>query len=82
MKKIGYLIFHSLIIVMTLRFVLYSVDGAAAETNSITDSASLLPINLTCEYRINPLGVDVTNPRLSWRFFMDDEKTHSSNGIV
>ena len=22
--------------------------------------------NLRCEYRVNPLGIDVTQPRLSW----------------
>ena len=27
---------------------------------------SLTPTNLRCEYRVNPLGIDVEHPRLSW----------------
>ena len=26
----------------------------------------LLPENLKCEYQVNPLGIDVDKPRLSW----------------
>ncbi|MBN2210804.1 MAG: family 78 glycoside hydrolase catalytic domain [Sedimentisphaerales bacterium] len=26
------------------------------------------PINLRCEYRVNPLGIDALRPRLSWQF--------------
>ena len=29
-------------------------------------SPSLRPAGLRCEYRVNPLGIDVTSPRLSW----------------
>ena len=25
------------------------------------------PVNLCCEYLYNPLGIDETNPRLSWQ---------------
>lgn len=28
---------------------------------------SLKPIDLRCEYLVNPLGIDVTQPRLMWR---------------
>jgi alpha-L-rhamnosidase len=28
---------------------------------------SVLPVNLQCEYRSNPLSIDVTRPRLSWQ---------------
>ena len=27
--------------------------------------------NLTCEYRLNPLGIDVLQPRLSWQIQSD-----------
>ena len=33
--------------------------------------AALQPIMLTCEYQINPLGIDVKNPRLSWQFVLE-----------
>jgi alpha-L-rhamnosidase len=26
----------------------------------------VVPIELRCEYQVNPLGIDATNPRLSW----------------
>ena len=28
---------------------------------------SQVPVNLKCEYLVNPLGIDVTKPRLSWQ---------------
>ena len=28
--------------------------------------------NLTCEYRVNPIGIDVTQPRLSWQITSDE----------
>src|SRR6266508_3554814 len=28
---------------------------------------ALIVSNLTCEYRVNPLGIDVVQPRLSWQ---------------
>jgi len=31
-----------------------------------TQAAGLNPANLRCEYTVNPLGVDVSNPRLFW----------------
>ena len=31
-----------------------------------TDAGDLLPQYLRCEYRVNPIGVDVPHPRLSW----------------
>ena len=30
--------------------------------------SSLQPIKLTCEYQVNPLGIDTKKPRLSWIF--------------
>ncbi|MFZ0733666.1 MAG: family 78 glycoside hydrolase catalytic domain [Candidatus Sulfotelmatobacter sp.] len=33
----------------------------------LTTIASAAPVNLRCEYRTNPLGIDQTAPRLSWR---------------
>ena len=30
-------------------------------------SQNLSPVELTCEHKINPTGVDVSNPRLSWK---------------
>lgn len=33
--------------------------------------AALLPVALRCEYRDNPLGIDVSRPRLSWKIGSD-----------
>ena len=29
--------------------------------------SSMMPVALRCEYRVNPLGIDETKPRLTWR---------------
>jgi alpha-L-rhamnosidase len=39
---------------------------------------SLIISNLTCEYRVNPLGIDVPNPRLSWQLESDKRSTHQT----
>lgn len=39
-----------------------------------SQSASILPVNLRCEYLINPLGIDVKNPRLYWQLTTNDTK--------
>jgi alpha-L-rhamnosidase len=33
----------------------------------LTAAASAAPVHLRCEYLVNPLGIDQTAPRLSWR---------------
>jgi len=33
--------------------------------------AAALPVALRCEYRVNPLGIDATRPRLSWQVESD-----------
>src|SRR5258706_10794879 len=30
-------------------------------------AGSLVPVNLQCEYRLNPMGIDVAQPRLFWQ---------------
>src|SRR3954466_7417980 len=36
------------------------------------------PIDLRCEYRTNPLGVDAPSPRLSWGFDVGDHFVRQS----
>lgn len=38
----------------------------------------LMISNLTCEYKSNPLGIDVHNPRLSWQIQSDIRGTHQT----
>ena len=35
------------------------------------DTVALRAVELRCEYRVNPLGIDVENPRLNWRLESD-----------
>jgi alpha-L-rhamnosidase len=35
-------------------------------------AGSLVPVNLQCEYRVNPLGIDVAQPRLMWQVRSDE----------
>jgi alpha-L-rhamnosidase len=39
---------------------------------------SLIVSNLTCEYRINPLGIDVVRPRLSWELESNERGTRQT----
>lgn len=39
-------------------------------------SAQTVPVRLQCEHLINPLGIDVSNPRLSWQ--LDDPRKGAS----
>ncbi|HSY28852.1 MAG TPA: hypothetical protein VK832_15200, partial [Burkholderiaceae bacterium] len=34
--------------------------------------ASIMPVNLQCEYRFNPLGIDVAQPRVVWQVQSDE----------
>lgn len=35
-------------------------------TGALYAAAGIVPQGLRCEYRVNPVGIDVTDPRLSW----------------
>src|SRR5260370_29284757 len=35
-------------------------------------AGSVVPANLQCEYRFNPLGIDVAQPRLIWQVQSDE----------
>ena len=45
--------------------VVISLVGATILANSAL--AGLNPVALRCEYRVNPLGIDEAQPRLTWR---------------
>ena len=40
--------------------------AAVLALNALPAVAALAPVNLRCEYRSNPLGIDSPTPRLSW----------------
>ncbi len=35
---------------------------------ALQNAAQIQSVNLTCEYLVNPVGIEVANPRLSWNF--------------
>ncbi|MEO7991694.1 MAG: family 78 glycoside hydrolase catalytic domain [Chryseolinea sp.] len=39
---------------------------------------ALQPTSLTCEYKSNPLGIDVAHPRFSWQFILEGKDQHQS----
>ena len=39
----------------------------AATPAGLWASEAMGPVGLTCEYRENPLGIDVVKPRLGWK---------------
>ena len=39
---------------------------------------SLIVSNLTCEYRVNPLGIDVLQPRMSWQLESNQRGTRQT----
>src|SRR5512138_1579148 len=39
---------------------------------------SFIVSNLTCEYQINPLGIDVLQPRLSWQMQSKQRGAHQT----
>ena len=42
-------------------------DGAFTGSTVSVEIAGLQPYSLQCEYLVNPLGIDVPQPRLSWK---------------
>ena len=48
-----------------IAILLFTVFVMAVAVNA---APPLQPNNLTCEYLHNPLGIDITKPRLSWNF--------------
>lgn len=64
---------------MTKHIIIFTVIIATGISvmncqNSLKEgSARLSPINLRCEFLKDPLGIDVTQPRLSWNFTANGE---------
>jgi alpha-L-rhamnosidase len=41
-------------------------------------AAAVVPVNLQCEYRVNPLGIDAARPRLTWQVKSDERNQAQS----
>ncbi len=56
-----------------IRILIYSVAALLLHVTAPQFSvAQLVPTQLRCEYRVNPLGIDSKSPRLSWRVESDE----------
>src|SRR5947199_10696218 len=53
-----------------MRFVVAIFMAAS----SVFAASSIGPVQLRCEYRRNPQGIDVVDPRLSWELTASDAK--------
>ncbi|MBN2210332.1 MAG: family 78 glycoside hydrolase catalytic domain [Sedimentisphaerales bacterium] len=51
-----------------MRKATFSLSLGAAIVLTSTTTGVINPANLRCEYRIDPLGIDALQPRLSWQF--------------
>jgi alpha-L-rhamnosidase len=56
-------------VVSAFAVFVWSASASAAETENPTQASASIaaPVGLRCEYLVNPLGIDVAQPRLSWR---------------
>ncbi len=57
---------RSAILVAVAAIFLSCFTSIGAGARSVLQVATLTPDNLRCEYLVNPLGIDETQPRLSW----------------
>ncbi len=49
-------------------FVLLAIAGSCLDTST---TGLINPVNLRCEYRIDPIGINTPEPRFSWEFISD-----------
>ena len=59
---------HSIILFFLMLLTALSVNAR--------DAASVRPVNLLCEYLINPTGLDVKHPRFSWTLDATDRREY------
>lgn len=56
----------ALVAVCVFSFALLAASAVGVASAADGTAADFTPTSLTCEYRVNPMGIDVTAPRLSW----------------
>jgi alpha-L-rhamnosidase len=54
--------FFILVVILCAIYAVFAVF-----LDSVLPQKKVYPIELTCEYLVNPLGIDVVQPRLSWK---------------
>jgi len=46
---------------------------------AVSSIAQLMPVNLTCEYLKEPLGIDIRTPRFSWQFTSTERNQYQAS---
>ena len=60
-------------------FVIFlSLFSGCIHNEQPRDKQGMFPVQLRCEYRQNPLGIDNQHPRLSWKLALSDTMRHSA----
>ncbi|MEO5602771.1 MAG: family 78 glycoside hydrolase catalytic domain [Cyclobacteriaceae bacterium] len=54
-------------------FTIFSISVLAIFCIPVWAKSPLQPVSLSCEYLINPLGIDTRLPRLSWNFIASEK---------
>jgi len=57
--------------------VILNIFSGCGQMEQRQSRHGLLPVQLTCEYRHNPLGIDTQHPRLGWKFALSDTTRHN-----
>ena len=68
---------HALVVLLAAVVGAYSAGGCASGRAGERGPAGLLPVELRCESREAPLGVEVPAPRLSWQLVARDAEQRS-----
>jgi len=58
----------------TLSTVAFVLMTLAFKPGQLMAASTLEPTDLRCEFRANPVGIDVDHPRLSWKFKASDAR--------
>jgi len=59
-----------------MRRILFTILLCITNSTYAQPKSNCIAVQLTCEHLVNPLGIDATQPRLSWR--LEDQR----NGAV
>ncbi|QDH81299.1 Bacterial alpha-L-rhamnosidase [Echinicola soli] len=63
---------------MKLHMLLIAILISLVHTGNALGNGKITPDYLRCEYKVNPLGIDVKKPRLSWELYSDQANQHQS----
>ena len=63
---------------MKAQWLLIVILISGMYTGNARENGKIVPGYLRCEYKVDPLGIDVTSPRLSWELHSDQKNQYQS----